>query len=115
MSCDHPFLRRVSSRRFLGALVALVVVMVMVTSHIVLAQSFVPATSATCDLFDLTDQHDLARVNPEWAPINVDAAHPLPNNLPNIVEGWVLEVPWTSADKPPAGQENENSQASAEV
>ena len=71
-----------------------------------MAQNYVPATSSTCDLNDITDAHDTTRFNPEWAPIQVDAGHPLPNNVPNIVEGFVAPVPST---------ENRNSQAPAEV
>lgn len=71
-----------------------------------MAQNYVPATSSTCDLGDITDAHDTTRFNPEWAPINIDADHPLPNNVPNILEGFVAPVPST---------ENQNSQAPAEV
>ena len=71
-----------------------------------MAQNYVPATSSTCDLGDISDQHDTTRFNPEWAPINTDANHPLPNNVPNILEGFVAPVPST---------ENQNSQAPAEV
>ncbi len=69
------------------------------------AQNYVPATQSTCDLQDITDDIDLTRSNPEWAPINLNG-NPLPNNEPNILEGWVLPVP---------SGENQDSQASAEV
>ncbi|HEU5452258.1 MAG TPA: hypothetical protein VFU76_09750, partial [Terriglobales bacterium] len=94
MKAAHPNLRM--ALRTLAAAVVLAIA----------AQAQVPATSATCDRGDITDAHDTTRFNPEWAPINVDAAHPLPNNLPSILEGKVAPVPAT---------ENQNSQAPTEV
>ncbi len=88
------------------AITFLPVVSVILLSWRATAQNYVPATSSTCDLGDITDAHDTTRFNPEWAPINTDSNHPLPNNVPNIVEGFVAPVPST---------ENQNSQAPAEV
>ena len=70
------------------------------------AQNFIPATSATCDRNDISDTIDTARTNPEWAPVIVDPAHPFPNDVPNILEGWVAGVP---------PDQNQNSQSSTEV
>jgi hypothetical protein len=74
------------------------------------ADVYIPATRAFespgCNPSDITDSHDLSRGDPEWKPIVIDANHPLPNNPPSIVEGWVATVP---------PDENQDSQAPAEV
>lgn len=93
-------MKKASVRMGLGAVAAAIVLLAIA------ARAQVPATSSTCDRGDITDAHDTTRFNPEWAPINVDAAHPLPNNMPTILEGKVAPVP---------ASENQNSQAPTEV
>jgi hypothetical protein len=77
--------------------------------------SYIPATAAfnnspaACSDTDLSADPtipDLDRGNPEWKPIVIDPNHPLPNNPPTILEGF---VPF-----PPAN-EGSNAQAPAEV
>ena len=80
------------SRRSL-AIIFLLVASTVLFSRRATAQNYVPATSSTCDLGDISDAHDTTRFNPEWAPINVGPDHPLPNNVPNILEGFVAPVP----------------------
>lgn len=75
---------------------------------------FTPATTAfnpsgsrfVCNATDLTSDHDMDRANPEWKPIDIDSAHPVPNNVPRILEGFVQQPP---------SNEDQNSQAPAEV
>jgi hypothetical protein len=78
------------------------------------AQDYIPATAAfnpsgsrfVCNGTDITSDHDLDRGNPEWKPIDLDSAHPVPSNMPRILEGFVQQPP---------SDEDQNSQAPAEV
>ena len=88
------------------AITFLLVASAVLFSRRATAQTYVPATSSTCDLGDISDAHDTTRFNPEWAPINIDPDHPLPNNVPNILEGFVTPVP---------NDQTQNSQSSTEV
>jgi hypothetical protein len=71
-------------------------------------QNFKPATAAFdspgCNGSDLGDVTDISRGNPEWKAIVIDSAHPLPNNPPTILEGFVAFPPANekSSDQAPA-------------
>ena len=68
----------------------------------------IPATQAfqapACSASDLSNATDLARGNPEWKAIIIDPNHPLPNNPPSILEGFVQPPPETevSTDQAPS-------------
>lgn len=76
--------------------------------------TFIPATEAfnnspVCSDSDLNNNHDEARANPEWKVVNglsVDPAHPVLNDQPTILEGF---VPFPPAD------EKSDDQANSEV
>src|SRR6266481_2726300 len=74
-----------------------------------MAQNYIPATRAFdapgCSDDDLGDTTDLARANPEWKAIIIDPNHPLPNNPPTILEGFVSFPPSTEASKDQAPTE----------
>jgi hypothetical protein len=79
-----------------------------------MAQNYTPATKAfdnspVCSDSDLGNNSDEARGNPEWKPVNgltIDPLHPVLNDKPTILEGF---VPF-----PPAN-ESSKAQAFAEV
>src|SRR6476660_4276714 len=69
------------------------------------AQNFIPSSSGFespgCSATALHRTDDFARANPEWKAILIDPAHPLPNNPPSILEGFVAQPhlpPLCSAD-----------------
>lgn len=75
---------------------------------------FIPATQAfenspVCSASDLDNDHDEARLNPEWKAVNglsIDPNHPVLNDPPTILEGFV--------EFPPA-TESQNDQSTSEV
>lgn len=76
--------------------------------------NFIPATEAfnnspVCSASDLDNDHDEARLNPEWKAVNglnIDPANPVLNDPPTILEGF---VPF------PPNPEGVNDQSTSEV
>ena len=65
---------------------------------------YVPATRAfeaptpafACSAADLSSfarDIDLGRINPEWKAVVFDPSHPLPNDAPTLLEGFIAPTP----------------------
>ncbi len=108
MNSGNAFPAGVSSMRGFALLLAAGLWLSLASSR-AMAQNFIPATRAFdspgCNGDDLGDTTDLARANPEWKAIIIDPNHPLPNNPPTILEGFVAFPPSTEASKDQAPAE----------